>query len=89
MDVLFTWGAEQRLTTSHFSTSLAAVKAGLGFAFMPEHWVATEISAGQLRHLPLAQNTVRVINLFLVVPDGNLAGKATDFLRGALVKLLG
>jgi DNA-binding transcriptional LysR family regulator len=77
-------GAEQRLTTSHFATSCAAVIAGLGFAFLPEHLIADAVEQGQLRVLSLAQSEPRVIGLSMVKTDGDLAGKAVEFLAGVL-----
>ena len=79
-------GAEQRLTTSHFATSLAAVQAGLGFAFLPDHWVRDGIGQGHLRLLSLAEIEPRRLGLSLVATDGEMAGKATVLLAQALVE---
>lgn len=79
-------GAEQRLTTSHFATSLAAVEAGLGFAFLPEHWVADGLARGALCLLRLADAEPRRVGLSLVKTDGEMAGKATVLLAQVLLQ---
>lgn len=78
-------GAEQRLTTSHFATSLAAVMAGLGFAFLPAHWVAEALAQGQVCLLQLNDAEPRQVGLSLVKTDGEMAGKATVLLAEALL----
>lgn len=80
-------GSEQRLTTSHFATSCAAVSAGLGFAFLPEHWVKEGVEQGQLKIITLQDSKPRVIELSLVKADGELAGKASQFLSRALLEI--
>ncbi len=77
-------GAAQRWTTSHFSTSVAALQAGLGFAFVPEHQVRAALASGDLVQLPLADLQARRISLALVVADGELAGPGAKFLANAL-----
>ena len=79
-------GAEQRLTTSHFATSLAAVIAGLGFAFLPAHWVADALIQGQLCLLRLADAEPRRVGLSLVKTDGETAGRATVLLAQVLLE---
>lgn len=80
-------GSEQRLTTSHFATSCEAVKAGLGFAFLPLHWVIEAVAEGHFIILNLAESEARSIGLSLVKADGDLAGKATDFLARTLAEI--
>lgn len=79
-------GAEQRWTTSHFSTSVAALKQGLGFAFVPEHLVRDDIKQGELAVLPLHGLRPRLVPLFLVLAEGDLAGPGVQFLAQALQK---
>lgn len=79
-------GAEQRLTTSHFASSLAAVQAGLGFAFLPEHWLHDALAQGQLRLLALSDTEPRRVGLSLVKTDGDMAGKATVLLAQVLLE---
>jgi DNA-binding transcriptional LysR family regulator len=79
-------GAEQRLTTSHFASSLAAVIAGLGFAFLPEHWVVDGLSLGQLKLLSLVDTQPRQVSLSLVKTDGDMAGIASSLLARVLLE---
>ncbi|MEY4588716.1 MAG: hypothetical protein RL497_792, partial [Pseudomonadota bacterium] len=80
-------GAEQRLTTSHFATSCKAVRAGLGFAFLPEHWIDDDVAQGHLQVLTLAHSEPRVIGLSMVKTDGEMAGKATEYLAQGLMDI--
>lgn len=60
-------GSEQRWTVSHFSTSLKVLRAGLGFAFLPWHWVEDDLHNGVLKQLPLSQGAERHIPIYLMV----------------------
>ena len=79
-------GAEQRWTLSHPASSLEAVKAGLGFAFLPVERMQRELDAGQVRRLPLAQGAERIVTLHLVLADKDYAGPATRAVADALLK---
>lgn len=79
-------GAEQRWTVSHPASSLEAVKAGLGFAFLPQERVQQELDAGQVRWLPLAVGAERIVTLNLVLADKDYAGPATRAVADALIK---
>jgi len=70
-------GSEQRWTVSHFSTSLAILRAGLAFAFLPRAWVQADLDSGHLRQLPLAMGGSRIIPLYLVLPSADASGPAT------------
>lgn len=69
--------AEQRWTFSHISTSLAAVKKGLGFAWLPEGYLAQSIESGEIKPLPVTEGVRRVVPLYLVYSDQDIAGPAT------------
>lgn len=69
--------AEQRWTVSHFATSIEAVKAGLGFAFIPKDKIMKELDSGELRLIKLAQGGEQRIPIFLIVTAQSLAGPAT------------
>lgn len=69
-------GAEQRWTFSHFATSMNAVKAGLGFAFLPEHLIASDLEAQNLVLLNCEAGGLRNIPLYLVQATPDYAGPA-------------
>lgn len=64
-------GAEQRLTLSHFSHTLQALIAGMGFSFVPEHLIEKELSSGTLKQLNLTDNAERTIPIYILksLPD--------------------
>ncbi|MEN8720408.1 MAG: LysR family transcriptional regulator [Oceanococcaceae bacterium] len=70
-------GAEQRWTVSHMSTSIRAVRNGLGFAWFPRHRIADELASGVLKPLPLREGAERRASLELVFRDRDYAGPAT------------
>ncbi len=69
-------GAEQRWTVSHFSTSIQALKNGLGFAFVPESMIRDELDSGILKRLELLAGSERVLPLYLVLSGQSHAGPA-------------
>lgn len=69
-------GADQRWTVSWFSTSIAALKSGLGFAFVPLHRVERLLAEGSLVQLPLEGGGTRRIPLYLIVAEQSHAGPA-------------
>lgn len=77
-------GAEQRWTVSHLRTSIEAVSHGLGFAWLPREQIGAELTAGQLKPLPLREGGSRREQLFLVFADRDGAGLATRALADAL-----
>lgn len=77
-------GSEQRWTVSHFASSLDAVRAGLGFAFLPRHRVMGDIEAGNLVQLPLQWGSSRQIVLHLVISQPKHVGPATQILAQIL-----
>jgi DNA-binding transcriptional LysR family regulator len=62
-------GVELRWTVSNKATSIRAVTMGLGFAFMPEEWIADELAAGKLKRLPAKSGGQRSAELFLSLAD--------------------
>jgi DNA-binding transcriptional LysR family regulator len=77
-------GAEQRLTFSHFASCQAAVEAGLGFAFLPDHRVAEALTKGRLVALTLAQALERQLSLHLIIANPDQQGPVTQTLAEAL-----
>ena len=69
-------GAERRCTVSSMEASLATVKAGLAYAWLPEHVVAESLRNGTLQALPLAMGKERRVPLYLVLVRPELAGPA-------------
>ena len=66
--------AEKRWTMSHFATSVKLLTSGLGFAFVPQEWVKSELAAGSLVKLTLATPMDRPILLFLILAAQQAAG---------------
>lgn len=69
-------GAERRCTVSSMEASLAMVKAGLGYAWLPEHSAAEAVGAGTLRALPLEMGGARPVSLYLALVRPEAAGPA-------------
>jgi DNA-binding transcriptional LysR family regulator len=69
-------GAERRCTVTSMEASLATVKAGLGYAWLPEHLTAEAVRQGSLRLLPLVSGGSRAVPLNLVLVRPEIAGPA-------------
>lgn len=68
--------ATQRWTVSHLETSIAAARAGLGFALLPEERIRAELTTGALQPLPLRSAGERFVELYLIHADPEHAGPA-------------
>lgn len=79
-------GANQRWTVTHSSTSLNIIRRGLGFAWMPEQWVANDLAAGTLKILPIVPDNIRNVSLYLIEVHPETMGPATKFLANLLVQ---
>lgn len=79
-------GANQRWTVTHSSTSLNIIRRGLGFAWMPEQWVAKDLAAGTLKILPIVPDNIRNVSLYLIEAHPETMGPATKFLANLLVQ---
>jgi DNA-binding transcriptional LysR family regulator len=66
--------AAQRWTVSQFATSVEAARLGMGFAWFPAELIRAELAAGTLQPLPLGESAERYAQLYLVIPDTELAG---------------
>lgn len=73
-------GANQRWTVTHSSTSLNILRRGLGFAWMPESWVANDLAAGTLKILAITPDNIRQVDLYLIEAHAETMGPATQFL---------
>jgi DNA-binding transcriptional LysR family regulator len=71
-------GSISRCTVTSVESSLALVRAGLAFAWLPEHLVADALRAGELRALPLTAGGTRKLPLYLVLVKAALAGPAAQ-----------
>lgn len=71
-------GADRRCTVSSIEASLATVKAGLGYAWLPEHLLADALREGSVQPLPLAVGGERNMELYLVTVRPELAGPAAQ-----------
>jgi DNA-binding transcriptional LysR family regulator len=71
-------GSISRCTVTSVESSLALVRAGLAFAWLPEHVVAASLEAGELRALPLVAGASRKVPLYLVLVKPALAGPAAQ-----------
>ena len=78
-------GAEQRWTVSHFASSIEAVKAGLGFAFIPEDKIKHELANGSLHVLPLASASKRQMSIYWVLANQSYVGPAMRVLSDVLL----
>ena len=69
--------SEQRWTVSHFASSIAAIKAGLGFGFIPKEKISRELDKGELIALSLEYGQAQRLPLYLVLSAQSHAGLAT------------
>ena len=67
----------QRWTVSHIATSIEAVVAGYGFAWLAEEKIRIELAAGILKPLPLREGGEGFAELYLIFADREHAGPAT------------
>jgi len=67
--------ATQRWTVSNKATSIRAATMGLGFAWFPEDSIREELTAGQLKALPMREGTERYATMYLIHPGGDMLGK--------------
>jgi DNA-binding transcriptional LysR family regulator len=69
-------GAARRFTVSSMEASLAALRAGLAFAWLPDDLTRALLSAGELRALPLAVGATREVALSIVMAQRDAPGPA-------------
>lgn len=70
--------AEKRWTVTHFSTSISALKAGLGFGFIPREKITQELVSGELVELQLEFGGEQQIPLYIVSSSQSRTGAATQ-----------
>lgn len=69
-------GSNTRCTVTSVDASFALVRAGLAFAWLPDHVLAGALESGDVRALPLAAGGMRKTPLYLVLVKPALAGPA-------------
>jgi DNA-binding transcriptional LysR family regulator len=69
--------AMQRWTVSNMSTSIIAVRSGLGYAWLPEDKIRDELEEGTLKPVELRDGGERFAELYLVFADRDAAGPGT------------
>jgi len=79
-------GSEQRITVSHFSTSVQVLLRGLAYAWLPTGYIQKELASGDLIPLNLEKGSKRTINLFLVNVRGEATGPAVKLLSDIFLK---
>lgn len=73
-------GSEQRWTVASLATSAEFIRAGLGFAWIPEHIIAADLASGLLKKLPLHTSSMRQQPFFLYSYKDKPLGKAAKIL---------
>lgn len=79
--------SEQRITVSYFATSLAVLKRGLAFAWLPFGWVEADLISGNLKELNLDIGASRAVHVHLIKSAGENAGAAVSLLSQLLVEI--
>src|SRR5690554_942667 len=77
-------GAEQRWTVASLATSAEFIRAGLGFAWLPEHVVADDLAIGLLKKLPLQTGSIRHQPFYLYSQKDRPLGKAAKTLMDCI-----
>jgi DNA-binding transcriptional LysR family regulator len=66
-------GGNMRCTVTSVESSLALVRAGIAYAWLPAHLVVSDIASNELRALPLSAGGTRKLPLYLVLVKPTLA----------------
>ncbi|MCU4674892.1 LysR family transcriptional regulator [Catenovulum sp. 2E275] len=81
-------GAEQRLTVSHPDTSIKAVKAGIGFAFLPLAMLQSDLDNNRLKAIELTNHSYRKMPIYLINSKPDSLGPAAAKLSQLLLEEL-
>ncbi|EKE69228.1 LysR family transcriptional regulator [Gallaecimonas xiamenensis] len=81
--------AENRWTFGHFADALPVLKGGMGFIWVPRHWVEAELADGSLKLLSIKDGGTRAGVLNLVIPDPDQIGPGTRLLANNIMALHG
>ena len=72
--------AEKRWTVGHFSSAVALLKGGTGFAWIPRHLICQELQTRKLAPINLTHRATFELSFHLVVPNPTGAGPAAQLL---------
>lgn len=81
--------AENRWTFGHFFDALQVLEHGMGFMWIPCHWVDDKLASGQLVQLDIKDGGSRAAVLNLVIPDPDQIGPGTRLLADTIKTLHG
>lgn len=74
----------QRVTVSQMPTVILAITAGIGFGWLPEDSIRSELESGRLKPLPMRRGGERYTDFFLVLALGELAAQGPHHLAALL-----
>ena len=75
--------SEHRWTVTSVETAMQAIQEGLGFGWLPQHYIESALTNGRLKPLPMESGATYMANLFLVFGSEN-CGPATKQLAEEL-----
>ena len=77
-------GVERRWTVSNKATSIRALVMGLGFAWLPEDTIRSELDEGKLKILPMKEGGTWDAQLYLALSDPEFPGRDVERLAGII-----
>ena len=80
-------GAEQRWTVSHIRASIELVENNLGFAWLPQPSIQTQMEAGMIKPLNLQQGAVRSCSFYMNTQDSDGFGPSAKAVMQGLRQL--
>jgi DNA-binding transcriptional LysR family regulator len=82
-------GVERRWTVSNKATSIRSLVMGLGFAWLPEDTIRSELDEGKLKILPMKESGTWDAQLYLALSDPEFPGRDVERLAGIIEKHVG
>ncbi len=73
--------AEHRWTVSNFHEAITILNQGLGFCWIPAHYVTAQITQGTLQQLSLQGSSHRRAAINLIIPNRDQQGPASQLLE--------
>jgi DNA-binding transcriptional LysR family regulator len=73
-------GVERRWTVSNKATSIRALVMGLGFAWLPDNTIRSELEEGQLKILPMKDDGRWEAQLYIALSDPEFPGRDVEHL---------
>lgn len=77
--------SESRWTVSQFQTAVDILMQGLGFCWLPEHWVKNLTCRGDLVKLNIKGSTFRKLTSYLVQPKPDNLGPGSKLLNDLII----